>query len=143
AELDNKSFKKREEKISAENRVATSEKSVTTKSINGGGQTKGGTPGAASNLGKSGVSGGGTPGSTSTTESQQSDYVFPRTVIEWQHKQGSIERLTIAAFIDMAALKSSDPPISVDDVKEAIKKAVGFKAERDEIQLTAVKMPSL
>ena len=34
-------------------------------------------------------------------------------------------------------------PLSLDDIKELIKKAVGFKAERDEIQVVAVKMPSV
>ena len=60
---------------------------------------------------------------------------------QWQHKHGSIERLTIAAFVDTEALNKSDPPITLEQVEKTIKKAVGFKADRDEIQVTGVKMP--
>ncbi len=140
ADLDNKSIKKREEKITGEGKVK-SEKNVINKTTttNSG---KGGPAGTANNLtGKAPIVSGPT-GVINTTENIQVDYDYPRTVIEWQNKNGSIERLTVAAFVDADSLKNSDPPITLEQVKETIKKAVGFKSERDEIQVTAVKMPS-
>jgi flagellar M-ring protein FliF len=142
ADLDNKLVKKREEKINAEGRIAKTEKTILTKTTSGG-VSKGGVVGSSSNLGKSPGTSGGASSAVSTTEHNQSDYEFPRTTIETQNRHGAIERLTIAAFIDLASLKNSDPPISLDEVKEAIKKAVGFKSDRDEIQVTGVKMPSV
>jgi flagellar biosynthesis/type III secretory pathway M-ring protein FliF/YscJ len=73
-------------------------------------------------------------------ETQQSDYDYPRTIQEWQQKHASIERLTIAAFVDVGS--GGERPLSLADIGETIKKAVGFKSERDEIQITQVKMPA-
>ena len=143
AELDTKMVKKREEKINVEGRIAKTEKTISTKTTSSS-SNKGGAAGSSSNLGKpGGGSSGSGSGGVSTTESQQSDYDYPRTTIEYQNKHGSIERLTVAAFIDTAALANSDPPINLKDVEEAIKKAVGFKKERDEIQITSVRMPAV
>src|SRR4029077_10278644 len=60
-----------------------------------------------------------------------------------QNKYGSIERLTIAAFVDISGSDKSEQTISLEDVRETIKKAVGFKAKRDEIQVTQVHMPAV
>lgn len=142
AELDTKLMKKKEEKINVDGRVAKSEKSTLTKSSSAG-ATKGGAAGSSSNLGKGGAGSASGSGFTNSSETISQDYDYPRTIIEWQNKHGSIERLTIAAFIDSAALKNTEPAISLDEVREAIKKAVGFKADRDEISVAAVKMPTV
>lgn len=140
-ELNTKQMKERREIINADGRVAKSEKTMLTKS-GGGASAKGGASGSSSNLGKAGATS--TSGSLgSTSETQQSDYDYPRTIVEWQNKHGSIDRLTVAAFVDAAVLNNSEAPIPLAEVQEIIKKAVGFKSDRDEIQVTAVRMPGM
>jgi flagellar M-ring protein FliF len=138
ADLDNKQVHEQRTIINADGRVAKSEKTTTNKT-NSSVQGKGAAAaGFTSNMGKSPqapTSG----GSTTSQETQQSDYDYPRTVQEWQNKFGSIERLTIASFVD---LSGADKGFQIEDVKETIKKAVGFKINRDEIQVTQVKMPA-
>ena len=59
---------------------------------------------------------------------------------------GSVERLTIAAMVDLSAAdasgtKSGNPPLTLPEAEEIIKKAVGFKQVRgDEIKVTDVKL---
>jgi len=142
AELNTKQIKERRETLSAEGRVATTEKSTLNKT-NSSTSTKGGPAGSSSNMGKPGGSSGSGSGGSSTLETQESRYDYPRTVIEWQNKNGSIERLTVAAFVDFSAFKDSEQSIDLKDIQEIIKKAVGFKADRDEIQVTQVRMPTV
>jgi flagellar M-ring protein FliF len=139
ADLDNKQVHEQRTIINADGRVAKSEKTTTNKS-NSSTQTKGGAAaGFGSNTGKANQSGGPGGGSTTSQETQTSEYDYPRTVQDWQNKFGAIERLTIASFVD---LSEADKGFQIEDVKETIKKAVGFKASRDEIQVTQVKMPT-
>lgn len=137
-DLDTKSVHERKEIINADGKVQKIEKTTLNKS-NSTSSAKGGPVGSASNLGK-GNAAGGTPNSTvSTQETNTAEYEYPRTVQEWEHKHGSIDRLTVAAFVDSDGSASGVP---LAEIKEMIKKAVGFKAERDEIQVTQVKMPA-
>jgi flagellar biosynthesis/type III secretory pathway M-ring protein FliF/YscJ len=140
ADLNNKQIHEKKEIINAEGRVQRSEKTTLNKS-NSNTQTKGGAAGSGSNLARSaGAVGAG--GSVTSQETQQSEYDYPRTIQEWQNKFGSIERLTVAAFVDMSGADKSEPAIQLTDVRETIKKAVGFKTDRDEIQVTQVRMPA-
>src|SRR5207253_1189413 len=50
------------------------------------------------------------------------------------------DRLTIAAFVDTSG-PSGEQLVSIVDVQEIIKKAIGFKTDRDEIQVTQVRVP--
>jgi flagellar M-ring protein FliF len=138
AELNPKLMHEKKDMIIAEGRVARTEK-TTLKKTNGESTGKGGAAGASSNLGKQGGGAAGGNGSK-IEETQQSDYDYPRTMQEWQQKHAAIDRLTIAAFVDLGG--GDDKSISLDDIKETIKKAVGFKLDRDEIQITLVKMPT-
>jgi flagellar M-ring protein FliF len=134
-------IQKREHKeiFDTESKVAKSEKTTSNKT-NTNAPAKGGVAGSTSNLGK--VQGtASSAGSVTAQETQQSDYDYPRTIQEWQNKIGSINRLTVAAFVDMSDSDKNEPAISLADVKETIKKAVGFKRDRDEIQVTQVRMP--
>jgi flagellar M-ring protein FliF len=137
AELNPKEMHEKKEMIIAEGKVARTEK-TTLKKTSGESTGKGGAAGAASNI-KLAV-GGGSTGGTKLEETQQSDYEYPRTVQEWQQKHASIDRLTVAAFVDLGG--SEEKAISLADISETIKKAVGFKADRDDIQITQVKMPT-
>ncbi|HZZ78310.1 MAG TPA: flagellar basal-body MS-ring/collar protein FliF, partial [Gemmataceae bacterium] len=140
ADIDTKIMKKREEKFTGDPKIKT-EKNILTKNITTG-TGKGGPAGTPNNTTGKGPSTTSTSGGTQTSENTHVEYMYPSTVIEWTNKHGTIERLTVAAIIDSTALANSDPPISLDSLKEVIKKAVGFKSDRDEIQVAAVKMPS-
>ncbi len=136
-DLDNKSVHERKEIINADGKVQKSEKTTLNKS-NSASPAKGGAAGSASNLGKQGATGA-SGGSITSQETNTAEYEYPRTVQEWQLKHGSIDRLTVAAFVD---IDGSSTPIPLEDIKEMIKKSVGFKLNRDEIQVTQVKMPT-
>lgn len=142
AELNTKQMREKKEIINVEGRVPKSEKFTVNKTASSG-PTKGGVPGTTSNLTKGGGNTAGASGSTSNQETQQSDYDYPRTILEWQNKFGSIDRLTIAAFVDPTSGSSKDTAIALADVQEIIKKAVGFKNDRDEIQVTQVRIPTV
>ena len=136
-DLDNKSVHERKEIINAEGKVQKSEKTTLNK-VNSTSPGKGGPAGSTSNLGRAGAGGSG-GGTVSTQETNTAEFEYPRTVQEWQHKHGSIDRLTVAAFVD---IEGSNTAMPLAEVKEMIKKAVGFKSDRDEIQVTQVKMPT-
>ena len=140
ADLNDKMMREKKEIINAEGRVQKSEKTTLNKT-NTSTVGKGGAAGSASNLSKPAPASAG--GTSTTQETQFSDYDYPRTIQEWQNKNGSIERLTVAAFVDLSGADKSDPPIALADVRETIKKAVGFKTSRDEIQVTQVHMPGV
>ena len=140
ADLNDKIMREKKEIINPEGRVQKSEKTTLNKS-NTNTQAKGGAAGATSNLTKPAPAT--AAGTTTSQETQSSDYDYPRTIQEWQNKYGSIERLTVAAFVDITGSDKSEQTISLDDVRETIKKAVGFKAKRDEIQVTQVHMPAV
>jgi flagellar M-ring protein FliF len=137
-ELNPKQMHEKRELINSEGRVAKTEK-TTLKKTTGENASKGGVAGAGANLGKPAAGGAGN-GGTKLEETQQSDYEYPRTFQEWQQKHASIERLTVAAFVDLGG--SEERAISLNDVSETIKKAVGFKLDRDDIQITQVRMPT-
>jgi flagellar M-ring protein FliF len=135
-ELDHKSVRERKEIINVDGKVQKSEKTTLSK-VTGPSANKGGPAGTSSNVGKPGTGSAG--GNISTQETNSAEYEYPRTVQEWQHKHGSIDRLTVAAFVDV---EGSNAVMPLPEIKEMIKKAVGFKADRDEIQVTQVKMPT-
>ena len=137
AELDHKSMHEKKEIIDIDKKVQKSEKTTLNKTnSNTASKGAGGVVGFKGNQDRAAAAG----GTTSTQETQTYEYDYPRIVQEWQHKHGSIERLTVAAFVDIDESNTSMP---LAEVKEIIKKAVGFKADRDEIQVTQVKMPSV
>jgi flagellar M-ring protein FliF len=142
ADLNDKQMREKKEIFNSESRVEKSAKTTLNKTNTSSSvASKGGAAGSSSNLGKA-TGGASAGGSVTSQETQQSDYDYPRTIQEWQNKIGSIERLTVAAFVDISASDKSEQAISLADVKETIKKAVGFKADRDEIQVTQVRMPA-
>jgi flagellar M-ring protein FliF len=143
ADLSDKLMREKKETFNPEGRVQKSEKTTLNKSNTNASASaaKGGAAGSASNLAKPAAASGG--GTSTTQETQSSDYDYPRTIQEWQNKYGSIERLTVAAFVDISGSDKNEQTISLADVRETIKKAVGFKASRDEIQVTQVRMPAV
>lgn len=61
---------------------------------------------------------------------------------EFEEKVGTIERLTIAALVDLSKAEgaASAANISKQDVEEIIRQSVGFKTNRDEIKVSDVRL---
>jgi flagellar M-ring protein FliF len=103
--------------------------------------------GTTSNLGKGGSAAGQPTGSDERDESTTLEYLVPKTLQEIEDKQGAVERLTVAAFVDLARPAESggradDKALDLAKVQDTIKRAIGFKTERgDEITVTEVRMP--
>lgn len=143
ADVNLRQHRERKETYQPENRVATMEKTQTTKTTSSGG-AKGGASGTGSNLGKANQ-GGPSSSSNNIEETIQTDYVVSKTTQELENRVGAIERLTIAALVDLAPPGDADgkaaPAMALADVQDIIKKAVGFKSDRDEIKVTQVRLP--
>ena len=119
---------------------------TTTKKLQTGGGTKGAVAGTTSNLGKPSAGAGGPVGSDNREETSKTNYAYSKTIHEMEDKLGTIERLTIAALVDLGkpgeeSGSTEATALSMADVQEIIKKAVGFKTGRDEIQVSQVRMP--
>lgn len=99
-----------------------------------------GAAGTSSNLGK-GASGQGGTGNSSD-ETVQTDYAISKITQEFEEKLGSIERLTVAAFVDLSGGTEGKVLVGLNmiDAEGIIKQAVGFKTGRDEIKVTNVQL---
>ncbi|MBI3463195.1 MAG: flagellar M-ring protein FliF [Planctomycetes bacterium] len=141
ADINFKREKKTREDYDPEGRVVTKELVTNKKSPATSGAR--GPAGATSNLGKQ-TPDSGTSGPGMQEETTQSDYVVSKTIQELEEEVGNIQRLTVAAMVQLA--KSDDTPgdaassMTVEAVEEIIKRAVGFKQGRDEIKVTDVKL---
>ncbi len=140
ADVNFKRMKEKRETYSPEERVVVSERSTNSNSSAASGAR--GAAGAASNTGRPGATSG-AGGPSSKEETTQTDYLVSKTVQEYEDKLGHIERLTVAAMVDLSGTGTSVPDISVKEVEQIIKQAVGFKETRDAIQVSNVKLPSL
>jgi len=98
--------------------------------------------GAAGNLPRAGGQGStSTTGNNNTEETIQTDFAVSKTIQEFEDKMGAIERLTVAALVDLSTTeKGKDGPMTLADVQDIIKQAVGFKPLRDEIKVSDVKL---
>jgi flagellar M-ring protein FliF len=134
ADVNLKSNRERKETILP---VLSSESTTTTKTIGSEG-TKSGATGASSNLGKAGV-GGASKETNAITENIETKYAQSKIVQESDDKMGAVQRLTIAAFVELPAPTKDGDNLDLAKVKEIIKNAVGFKAQRDEITVTQMK----
>ncbi len=137
ADVNFKRVKERKETYSPEDRVVTSEKVVNAKAANGA--ARGGVVGVASNTGRPGgvTSGGG----NSQEETLQTDYLVSKTVFDSEDRTGVVDRLTVAAMLDLSPPEGgSEPPLSLAEAQDLIKQAVGFKGGRDEIKVSNVKL---
>jgi flagellar M-ring protein FliF len=138
-------MKEKKKTFDPQGKVIASESTTSDKSTTTGSGARG-AAGATSNLpGRTSGSGSGsgttkTEGETTTTEFKVSE-----TERETEARPGDVERITIAAMVDLSgnggsANGSSARPLTAEDVAETIKKAVGFKADRDEIKVTEVRL---
>ena len=135
----------KKETYNPEGRVATSETITSSKSSGNGGSVAHGPAGTASNVGKPPAS---SPGGSNNNqdETTKTDYLVSKVTQEYEDKLGTIERLTVAAMIDLSPPeggKSAAAPNSftIAEAQEIIKQAVGFKTNRgDEIKVSNVKL---
>lgn len=143
AELNHRTQRQRRETYEPEGRVATTEKIVTTKATTNG-SSKGSSPGAAGNLPRGPVTGSGPASSSNNVEeSVQTDFAVSKVVQELEDKAGSIERLTIAAVVDLNPANGkgkAEAALTLADAQDIIKKAVGFKTDRDEIKVSQARL---
>jgi flagellar M-ring protein FliF len=148
ADVNTQRVKERRETVKPDGKVITSEKTTTSKTSSPAAGSRG-VAGATSNLPPGAAnqrpSGGGN--STSSDETNETQYAISRTIQDFEDKVGAIERLTIAALVDLNgpatdAGQPGRPVISVTDATEIIKQAVGFKKTRDEIKVSEFQAPA-
>lgn len=147
ADVNIKNLREKKEIYLPDGRVAVSESVSTNKSTTNG-MSKAGPAGTTSNLGKASSSAGQATGSDSQDEVLKTEYLVSKTTQETEDRLGTIERITVAALVDLSrpAESSSGTPetaMSLADVQDIIKKAVGFKTDRDEIKVIQVRMPDV
>ena len=135
ADLNTKSLRERKETLLP---VISSESTTTTKTIGIEG-LKSALAGVAANLGKTTGGGGGSKESNAVSDNTKTEYTQGKTVLEVDDKMGSIQRLTIAAFVELPPPVKDGDNLDLAKVKDMIKNAVGFKADRDEITVTQMK----
>jgi flagellar M-ring protein FliF len=142
ADINFKRMKETRETIDPESRVVKKEKSTQKKSSTA--SSARGAAGAASNSGKPTADSGGT-GTGTQDEESENEYDFSTTTQQLEQPGGEVERLTVAAMVDLMpsgeeAEGKADASITITDVEEIIKRAVGFKPQRDEIKVTSTKL---
>ncbi len=144
AEVNFQHQKTRKESYDPEQRVLVKETVTNRKSVTGAPANRG-TAGAASNL----------PNKTTTTpatvqhhsndneENTDSEWRATKIEQEMEEGRGNVERLTVAALLDLSRPEgATGASLTVAEAEEIIKQAVGFKKGRDEIKVNDVKLAS-
>ncbi len=141
ADVNFKRSREKKETVNQEVSAKSSESTVSSKKTSGAGTA--GPAGTASNLGKGGATkqpGGG----LDTEEVTKIEYIVPKSVQEIEDNKEEVERLTIAALVDLSPDEKdgkSEPRLTLTEAEELIKRAVGFKTGRDDIKVTQVRLP--
>jgi flagellar M-ring protein FliF len=144
ADINFQKVKERQETFLPEGKVPSAERNSTS-STTGTGRA-GGVVGARSNLPPVGGSpvtpAGGV--STSKEEVNHADYNVSRTTRDVEGDRATLQRLNVAAVIDLSPPEGgAGPTMTVAEVEDLIKKAVGFNAGRgDEIKVTNARLGS-
>jgi flagellar M-ring protein FliF len=142
ADINFQRLREKKETYNPEGRVITSEVITSSKSSAANAAAARGAAGTASNLSKQPAAPGGT--NTNAEESTKTDFAVSKITQEFEDKYGAVERLTIAAMIDLSADGAKGgggaANFSLAEAQDIIKQAVGFKANRDEIKVSNVKL---
>lgn len=140
ADVNFKQLREKRETVSQEGSAKSSEATTSSKKASGGGPV--GPAGTASNIGRANV--GQQKGGSDTEETIKIEYVVPKTVQEIVDNKEEIQRLTVAALVDLSPPEDteakSEPRLTLAEVEELIKRAVGFKTGRDDIKVTQVRL---
>ncbi|MBI3396600.1 MAG: flagellar M-ring protein FliF, partial [Spirochaetia bacterium] len=142
ADVNFKRLKEKRETYNPEDRVVHTEKVTTSKNSPGNNVARG-IAGASSNLGKGqAATANPSQGPTNSEETVENEYLVSKTVQESEDGVGNIERLTVAAMVDLSSPEGNDsgPALTLKETEEIIKQAVGFKMGRDEIKVTDSKL---
>ena len=144
AEVNVQHQKTKKETYDPEQRVLVKETITNRKSSTGQPANKG-TAGAGSNLPKK-------TGTVPATTQHQSNDNEENTDSEWratkieqelEEGRGNVERLTVAALLDLSRPEGAEGgSLTIAEAEEIIKQAVGFKKGRDEIKVNDVKLAS-
>jgi flagellar M-ring protein FliF len=142
ADINFKRVKEKKENYDPDSRLATKEK-VTNKKTTASTSARG-PAGTASNLSKQPTDSG-SSGTGMQEEETESEYVFSKTISDLEQPAGTIERLTVAAMVDLSAADADQsgqaaPAMTLKEAEEIVKRAVGFKPDRDEIKVSDVKL---
>lgn len=138
ADIDFKKVRERSRKYESPG-VTSAERTMTSKST--GGTSARGVAGAGSNIRQAGnTSGGG--GGTSNDEANSADYLVSTTERDLEDRMASVNRLSIAALVDLAPPEGDNPrpSISLADAQDIIKQAIGYKQGRDDIKVTDARL---
>ncbi len=144
AEVNFQHQKTRKETYDPEQRVLVKE-TITNRKSSTGSPTNKGTAGATSNLPKKNPLNPPSNQHHSNDNEENTDSEWRATKIEQEMEEGrgNVERLTIAALLDLSRPEgAAGPGLTVAEAEEIIKQAVGFKKGRDEIKVNDVKLAS-
>ncbi len=132
ADLSRQKIRETRESYSPEERAVRSEQIVSSES--GGGSSPRGVAGVASNTGTQPVS---TTVNNSRTreETTYTDYLVSKTTREMESRVGDLQRLSVAVVVDLSPREGAEV-ISIKEVEEIVKQAVGFQTGRDSIKVT-------
>ncbi|HLJ97702.1 MAG TPA: flagellar basal-body MS-ring/collar protein FliF [Gemmataceae bacterium] len=140
AEINSRRLREKKENYRPDDRVVINEKVTSSRSTTPV-VTARGPAGTASNLPPARGAATGTGTGTSQDETTETSYVVSKVTQEFEEKVGTIERLTIAALVDLSKGEGgSGPSITKQEVEEIIRQAVGFKVNRDEIKVSDVRL---
>lgn len=144
AEVNFQHQKTKKESYDPEQRVLVKETITNRKSATGAPANKG-TAGAASNLPKKTGTAPATSQHQSNENEENTDSEWRATKIELEMEEGRgiVERLTVAALLDLSRPEGAEGAgLTLAEAEEIIKQAVGFKKGRDEIKVNDVKLAS-
>jgi flagellar M-ring protein FliF len=142
AEVNFKQLKEKKETYSPEDKVVRKE-TVTNFKSTGGSRATSGLTGFEGQKGKLPTAAAKDSGPNSQEESVESEYAISKTIQESEDRIGNIERLSVAAMVDLSRTDESGqaaPALSPKDAEEIIKQAVGFKDKRDSFKLSDVRL---
>lgn len=129
----------------SESKVKKSEITTSTKITGQSGRGAGGPAGVGSNVTQPSLGGSGGP-FNETSETFDTQYETPSTVNTITESTGDIQRLTVAATVDLANQSSEEGqvPITKEDVEGLIQNAVGFDLARgDQIHVVVASLQGI
>ena len=136
--------KTRKESYDPDQKVLVKE-TITNRKSKSGGPTSARVAGATSNLPKKNppTPAAGQHENNENEENTDSEWRATKIEQEQEEGRGNVERLTIAALLDLSRPEgTAGSSLTVAEAEEIIKQAVGFKKGRDEIKVNDVKLAS-
>src|SRR5579885_969848 len=143
ADIDLVTRREKRDTVDPESKVVIRSESTTQKSTGGGRPAAVGVAGAGGNLKPQPPAAAPAPPSSDQRETSMEEVVVSKTEQTIEHDKGKVERLTVAAMVDLSPKDQGASALSREEVEEIIKKAVGYKKERgDEVKVSSVKLAS-